>query len=92
MPRFLIEIPHEDEHDACVRALHALEVYGSHFITQADFGCRNGVHAGWLIADLENREDAQRIVPPEFRGDARIVELNRFTREEIKALIRELEA
>jgi hypothetical protein len=91
MARFLIEIPHEDQHAACVKALHALEAYGSHFVTHADWGCAHGTHSGWLIADLDTRAEAQRLVPPEFRGDARIVQLRRFTRDQLVAMVEELE-
>jgi hypothetical protein len=91
MPRFLIELTHEDEHAACVKALRAIEQYGSHFATNADWGCKAGVHSGWLIVDVDSREEALRLVPPESRQEARIVELNRFTKEKIASLIAELE-
>jgi hypothetical protein len=91
MPRYLVEIPHEDEHAACVKALHALQSWGSHWVTHAEFGCYDGVHCGWLTVELDNRADAQRLIPPEFRSDARIVKLNRFTPEELATLLAALE-
>ena len=91
MPRFLIEIPHESEHAACVRALDALSQYGSHFITNASWGCAAGVHCGYLITELDSREDAPRMVPPQFRHEARIVEVEHYTKEKIETLIAELE-
>jgi hypothetical protein len=90
MPRFLIEIPHQDEYAACVRALHALSVHGSHFVTHAEFGCADGAHTGWLIVDVDSRNDALGIVPPEFRSAARVVQLRKFTREEIENMLEEL--
>ena len=92
MPRFLIEIPHGDEYAACVKALHALERCGSHFVTRAEFGCADGAHSGWLIVDLDSRAEALQIVPPEFRADARVIQLQRYTREEIETMIKELKA
>ena len=91
MPRYLIELTHEDEHDACVRALRAIEQYGAHFVTHADWGCYDGCHCGWLVVELDSREEALRLVPPEFRPEAKIVQLNKFTREEIASLIAGLE-
>ena len=91
MTRYLIELTHEDEHTACLKALRAIERYGAHLLTEMDWGCKFGTHCGWLIAEVDNRNDAVRLVPPEFREDARIVELNKFTREEIRALSAELE-
>ena len=92
MPRYLIEIPHGDELLACQKALRAIEEFGSHFVTRADWGCENGTHAGWLIAELEDRKQALQVVPPEFRSDARIVELNSFSRDQIKTMISEMES
>lgn len=91
MPRYLIEMPHEDEHAACVKALRTIELYGSHLLTNAEWGCKGGVHCGWLIVELNNRNEAIQMVPPEYRNEVRIVELNRFTKEQIASLIAELE-
>jgi hypothetical protein len=87
MTEFLIELPHGDERMACIKALRAIHEYGSHFVTQAHWGCRDGVHSGWMIAELPSRDEAM----PEFRADARIVQLNYFTPEEIVSYIAELE-
>lgn len=91
MTRYLIELPHGDERLACIKALRAIHEYGSHFVTQAHWGCRDGVHSGWMIAELPSREEAMLMVPPQFRDDARIVKLNFFTPEEIASYIAELE-
>ena len=90
MPRFLIELPHEDEREACMKALRAIQEFGSHFVTHADWGCNDGAHACWLMVEVDSRDQAMQMVPPEMRGAARIVQLNRFTREEIAKLIEEL--
>ncbi len=91
MPRYLIELHHEDNHAACVYALQAIEQYGAHFFTHADWGCKAGIHCAWVIAELDSREGAMQLVPPQFRPEARIVALNKFTREELFALISEIE-
>lgn len=91
MHRFLITIPHEDEHDACVRALEALETLGSHFVTQAEFGCRDGYHSALLVSEFESRAEARQIVPPQYRREARIVELEKYSHDDIAAWVKELE-
>jgi hypothetical protein len=83
MPRYLIELTHDDEHDACVRALHAVQQYGSHLVTHMEWGCRDGVHSGWSMGECEDRNEALQMVPPEMRQDARIVEIDKFTPAEI---------
>lgn len=91
MPRFMIEISHDDEHAACSRALAAIERQGSHFVTKADWGCKAGVHAGWLIVEVDTADDARRLLPPEYREEARVVQLNSFTKDDINDLLSELE-
>ena len=91
MPRYLIELTHEDEHAACVKALRVVERYGAHLLTHLDWGCEDGTHCGWLIAELDSRDEAMLMVPPELRQEARIVELSKYTKEKIASLISELE-
>jgi hypothetical protein len=87
----MIQLTHDDERQACVRALHALEQFGSHFVTHADWGCKDGTHTGWMVAEVNSREEALAIVPPELRREAVVVELNRFTHEEIASYVADLE-
>lgn len=88
MPKFLIEVPHEAETTACARAVDVLLKSGSHFITRADFGCRDGVHKAWLVVEVGTKEEARAIVPVAVRSQAHVVQLNRFTIEEIDELLR----
>lgn len=92
MAHYLIELSHGDEGDTCIKALRAIEQSGSHFVTHAYWGCVDGSHCGWMIAELDSRDDALQIIPPEFRHQARVVQLNRFTRENIAAMIAKMES
>ena len=91
MPRYLIELTHKEEHAACVRALRTIERYGAHLLTHADWGCKDGTHKGWLVVELDSHDEAMMLVPPEFRPEALIVQLNKFTKEDIASLITEVE-
>ena len=84
MAKFLIEVPHEDKKLECARAVELFLKTGSHFLTHADWGCMDGVHKAWIIADAESKEEAQYMLPPVFRSQARIVQLNKFTLEDIE--------
>jgi hypothetical protein len=56
MPGFLIEVPHEPEILACARVMETFLKTGSHFLTNADWGCRDGNHSAWIIADVDTRD------------------------------------
>ncbi len=88
MARFLIEVPHEAEQVACARAIRILFATGSHYLTHADFGCKDGEHKGWIIVEVDSKEEARSILPPYYRSQAKIVKLNKFTLEEIDDLLR----
>jgi len=88
MPRYLIEVPHESDAVACTRAVDVFLRTGSHFLTHADWGCKDGVHKAWIAADFESKEEARMIVPSDFRAQARIIGLNAFTMKEVEALKR----
>ena len=80
MPRFLIESPHEEETVACAKAVRVLLTSGSHFLTHADWGCKDGDHRAC-------RDEARGLLPPALRAQARIVKLNKFSLEEIEDII-----
>ena len=88
MARFLIEVPHEAEEVECARAVQILLRTGSHFLTHAEWGCLDGEHKAWMIMELETKEEARSILPPAYRSQAKIVELNKFTMEEIEGILR----
>jgi hypothetical protein len=88
MARFLIEVPHEPEVVACARVVEVFLKTGSHFLTNADWGCKDGDHKAWFIADVDDKNQARSIVPPTFRSQARIVQLNKWTMDEINEIYR----
>ena len=91
MPRFLIEVPHEADTLECTRVVHIFLSTGSHFLTNAEWGCKSGVHSAWMLVDMDDKAQALAIVPPAFRAHARIVGLTRFTLTEIEPALRKLE-
>ena len=88
MPRLLIEVPHEEEIVACAHAVEIFLKTGSHFLSKADWGCKDGVHKAWIIVDVDTKDEARAILPPAYRKQAIIVQLNKFTLEEIDDIIR----
>jgi len=85
--KFFIEVPHDADVVECSRAVQALLSTGSHFVTNAEWGCFDGVHCAWMIVDVETKAEALGIVPPAFRAASRIVSLNRFSLPKIEAFL-----
>jgi len=73
---------------SCVQAVMTLLETGSHFCTHADWGCKDGEHKAWMIVEVGSKDEARGIVPPAFRAQARVVQLNGFTMPEIEEIMR----
>jgi hypothetical protein len=87
--RFLIEVPHEAATVACAKVVKIFLTTGSHFLSRADWGCRDGDHRAWVIVEVDSKEEARNIVPPAFRASARVVGLNSFALSEIDEILRQ---
>jgi hypothetical protein len=87
MPKFLIEVPHPPGLEACARVVQIFLKTGNHFLSHADWGCMDGEHKAWIIADVNDKREACGIVPPQFRSDAKVVKLNKFTMDEIDEIL-----
>ena len=83
MARFFIEVPHEAEPEACARAVKAFLNTGSHFLSNADWGCYDGDHKAWMILEADTKKEALSVIPPGFKSEAKIVELNKFTMKDL---------
>ena len=86
MARFLIEVPHAGNVTACMRSVDVFLRTGSHFLTHADWGCKDGEHKAWIIIDVDSKDEARNIVPSEFRSQAKIVQLNMFSMSDLDAM------
>jgi hypothetical protein len=89
MPKFLIEVPHDEDLLACAQVVESFLTYGSHFTTKADWGCADGIHKAWITIETETKEDARNILPPAYRAQATIIKLNKFSLEEIDNILRQ---
>lgn len=84
--RFLIEVPHEADLIPCIRAIDVFQSTGSHFLSNADWGCKDGEHKAWIIVEVDSKEEARNIVPPAFRAQTRVIGLNYFSPSDLEAL------
>ena len=84
MPRFLIEVAHDEDAKACTKAVDVFLRTGSHFLTHADWGCLDGEHKAWILIDVGSKNEAMNVVPADFRGRARVIQLNAFEFESVE--------
>lgn len=77
--RFLIEVPHENTEQACNLAIEVFKATGSHFVTNAEWGCHDDVHMAWMLVDLDSKQEALAILPPAFREVAKVTAVERLS-------------
>lgn len=87
MPKYLIEVPHPEDKASCLKVVHIFLKTGSHYLSHCDWGCRDGEHKAWITVDVDSKEEARRIIPPLFRAQAKIVQLEKFSLEMIETMI-----
>lgn len=92
MSKYLIEIPHGNNKTDCLRAVSILLSSGSHFITNADFGCLDGEHKAWFFMEAGSKDEVLRVVPPAYRKDAKISQLNKFNLKDVEEILKHHEA
>ena len=83
MPTYLIEIPHSENTAECKHVIKLFLESGSHLLSNAHWGCKDGVHKSWFINDFDSKENVLQIIPPFLRHHASIIELTKFNKGDI---------
>ena len=84
MAHYVIEVPHTGPE--CIQSLNKIVEWGMHLLHHAWFGCAVGVHSCWLQLEVDSEAEALGVLPPAIRKHARIVEVQKFTPDQIRAL------
>lgn len=90
MEKFLIEVPHGEDKSSCVQAIQVFLSSGSHFVTNAEWGCMDGDHKAWLMVETKDKKAAMRILPAAYQRNAKIIKLHKFTRKDIEESVMDL--
>jgi hypothetical protein len=87
MPRYIVEARHDPDQLACARVVQVFLATGSHYLTNADWGCYDGRHSAWLVVEAGSKDEARMVLPAAFRSEASVTELNRFTMAEVEDIL-----
>lgn len=87
MAKFLIESPHDATPVACARVVDVFLKSGSHFLSRADWGCKDGDHRAWIVVEVDSKDEARGILPPALRANSKVIQLNCFSIEEIESIL-----
>jgi hypothetical protein len=86
MAKFLIEVPHSPDKIECLRTIQIFLSSGSHFLTNADWGCLDGEHKAWFIMEVGTKDEALRVIPSFYRKDTKITRLSKFNLKDVEDL------
>ncbi len=87
MSKYLIEVSHGSSKLDCLRSVSILLSTGSHFLTNAEWGCLDDNHKAWFMMEANSKEEALMVVPPAYRKDTKVIQLNRFKLEDVNNLL-----
>ena len=88
MARYHLEVPHTPEE--CVADLDSILGYSREMFNRFDWGCKGGEHVGWATVEAQDPATARMLLPMVVRGKARVVSVNKFTADEVKAFHEEM--
>jgi hypothetical protein len=70
------------------QCLHTLDQFADagKSLKTFDFGCKAGDHTAYAIVPAASDEDARNTLPAPMRASARVIRLDRFTTDQIRAM------
>ena len=83
MAKYVIESPHTPEE--CLQALDEIAEKGLDVLNKFVWGCAHGEHTGYAYIDAESEKEACALVPEFLQDKAKIIEVSKFTIEQIKS-------
>jgi hypothetical protein len=86
-PAATIQGQYDGDKASCARTVKEFLASGSHFVTNEEWGCKDGDHKAWLIVETESKADALRILPASHKINAKITRINKFTRADMEEVI-----
>jgi len=80
MKRYFVESSHTGED--CLRILK--DFLSAGYLAHFEWGCKAGHHIGWAMIEAENEAEARMVVPALIRSKARVIEVTRFSKEDLE--------
>lgn len=81
--KYLLETPHTK--DECIKELDEVLSEGYDVLDKFYWGCSVGDHTGYAIVDADNDLEVRNMVPDFIRNKAKIVELHKFSPDDIRS-------
>lgn len=83
MSRYMIETSHTPEE--CLQALDQIVDRDPDILAKFDWGCMAGDHTGWAVIEAESRSALEDKLPSSILDGARVVEVKKFTPEQVRS-------
>jgi hypothetical protein len=80
--RFMVIAPHTAEE--CLQALDEVNSKPG-LLAKFDWGCKHGDHTGYAMLEGENEEAVRNMLPALGQKNAKIIQVDKFTAQEIEA-------
>lgn len=85
MAKFMVEILSISESDL-PDTLDQIEAFSPEMLSKIYWGDLGGEQLGWGMLEAESASDAREMLPPSLRETARIAEVRKFTKDDLRSL------
>lgn len=82
--KYLIIAPHTEAE--CTETMEQMSAKETKALNNAYFGCKHGDHTAYLIVDAKSESDALGMVPEEVSKNAKVVRVDKMTRNDLKTM------
>lgn len=83
MTNYIVESSHTPQE--CLKALDEILANSPQLLSKFEWGCNTGDHTGWANIQANNKTDIKSQIPSFIEKRTRIVEVGKFTPEQIKS-------
>lgn len=84
MARYMVEASHSP--DECQQNLDNYAEQAAKVLDKAEFGCEHGAHTAWMTIEAGSPDEARNMLPPPQRAGARVVQVEKYTAEQIRQM------
>ncbi|HXV46406.1 MAG TPA: hypothetical protein VD736_07020, partial [Nitrososphaera sp.] len=71
--------------EECLNSLDQIVAHNKELLDRCYMACMAGNHTGWATVEAESENEARNMLPSSLRQNAKVVEVNKFTPEQIQS-------
>lgn len=84
MTQYIIELPHTEQ--TCPAVLNDMSASNPELFERICWGCMGDTHVGWGMVIATDVDEVRSMLPPGYKDGARIIEVDKFSPEDLQRM------